>query len=171
MATNTYTTRRGFLIPFSLVFVLLLVLLALSAFDRTFPQEIVVLAIIFVPTLYIFLESCWRRTTIGNNGMRIRKLFRERHLLWEDITNIDVLVVHKKVYLLLTTTKGFYALANSHGNFTSLVQDIVRHVDREKVEEGVRDVIEHPAVRMSDVVSAWIASVILLGAIVLKVVY
>ena len=171
METTTYTTRRAFSLPFSLVFLLLLVLLILSAFDRTFPPEIVVLAIIFVPTLYIFLESSWRRTTIGDDGIRIRKLFRERHLLWGDITNIDVLAVRKKVYLLLTTTKGFYALANSHGNFSSLVQDIVGHVDQEKVEEGVRDVIEHPVVRISDVVSAWVASGILLGAIILKVVY
>jgi len=170
METSTYTTRRGFLLPFSLVSLLLLVLLIISVFDRAFPPEVVVLAIIFVPTLYIFLESAWRRTTIGDDGVRIRKLFRERHLLWEDITNIDVLAVRKKVYLLLTTTKGFYALANSHGNFTSLVRDIVRHVDQEKIEEGVRDVIEHPVVRISDVVSAWIAFVILLGAIILKVV-
>lgn len=171
MEINTYTTRRGFFLPFSLVFLLLIVLMILSVFDRTFPPEIVVLSIIFVPTLYIFLESSRRRTTIEDDGIRMRKLFRERHLLWGDITNIDVLAVRKKVYLLLTTTKGFYALANSHGDFTSLVRDIVGHVDREKVEEGVRDVIEHPVVRISDVISAWIASVILLGAIVLKVVY
>lgn len=170
METTTYTTRRGFLIPFSLASLLLIVLLAFSVFDRTFPSEVVILAVICVPTLYIFLESAWRRTTVGPDGVRIRKLFRERHLLWEDITNIDVLAVRKKVYLLLTTTKGFHALANSHGNFTSLVRDIVGHVDQEKIEEGVRDVIEHPVVRISDVISAWIASGILLGAIVLKVV-
>ncbi len=170
METTTYTTRQGFLIPFFLVFLLLLVLLILSIFDRLFPPEIVVLTIIFIPTAYIFLESAWRRTIIESDGVRIRKLFREKHLLWGDITNIDVLTVRKKVYLLLTTTKGFYALANSHGNFTSLVQDIVRYVDPEKIEEGVRDVIEHPVVRISDVISAWTASVILLGAIILKVV-
>ncbi|MBN2397655.1 MAG: PH domain-containing protein [Deltaproteobacteria bacterium] len=170
METTTYTTRRVFLIPFSLAFLLLLVLLILSAFDRTFPPEIVILALICVPILYILLESAWRRTTIGPDGVRIRKLFRERHLLWADITNIDVLAVRKKVYLLLTTTKGFHALANSHGNFSSLVRDIVGHVDPEKIEGGVRDLIEHPVVRISDVVSSWIAVGILLGAILLKVV-
>jgi len=170
MDTTTYTTRRGFLFPFSLALVLLLVLLILSVFDRSFPPEIVVLSIICVPTLYIFLESVWRRTTIEPEGVRIRKLFREKHLLWEDITNIDVLAVRKKVYLLLTTTKGFYTLANSHGNFAALVRDIVGHVDQEKIEEGVRDVIEHPVIRFSDVVSSWIASIILLGAIILKII-
>ncbi|MBA7577871.1 hypothetical protein ES708_19726 [subsurface metagenome] len=80
---STYTTRRGFLLPFALASLLLLVLMILSVFDRAFPPEVVVLAIIFVPILYIFLESAWRRTIIGDDGVRIRKLFRERHLLWE----------------------------------------------------------------------------------------
>jgi len=170
METNTYTTRKGFLLPISLVSLLLFALLLISLFDRTFPPEAVVLSIIFVPTFIIFLGSVRRRTTIGNDGVRIRKLFREKHLRWEEITNVDVLTMRKKVYLLLTTTKGFYALANSHGDFNSLVQDIVGHVDQEKVEEGVGHVIEHPAVRISDIVSAWIASAIILGAIILKVV-
>ncbi len=171
METTIYTTRRDFLIPFSLVFLLLLVLLILSVFDRLFAPEIVVLAVVFVPTLFIFLASVRRRTAIGPDGVRIRKLFREKRILWEDITNIDVLTVRKKVYLLLTTTKGFHVLANSHGDFIALVRDIVGHIDQEKVEEGVRDLIEHPVVRISDVVSSWIASAILLGAIILKVVY
>jgi hypothetical protein len=171
MEATTYTTRRTFLLPFALVSLLLVVLLIISSIDRAFPPEIVVLAIVCVPVFYILLESIWRRTTIEPDGVRIRKLFRERYLLWEEITNIDVLAVRKKVYLLLTTTKGFHALANSHGQFTSLVRDIVGHVDPGKVEARVLDVIEHPVARISDVVSTWIAAVILLGAISLKIFY
>lgn len=169
METTTYTTRREFLYPFSMVFVLLFVLFILSLFDRSFPPEIVILAIIFVPTAYFFLQSVRRRTTVGPDGVRIKKLFREKHLRWGEITNVDVMAVRKKVYLLLTTTKGFCVLANSHGDFSSLVRDIAGHVDQEKVEDGVRDLIEHPVVRISDVVSSWIASVILLGAVILKI--
>lgn len=169
MATTTYTTRRAFLYPFSVVFVLLFALFILSIFDRSFPPEIVILAIICVPTTYFFLQAVRRRTTIEPDGVRIKKVFREKYLLWGDITNVDVLYVRKKVYLLLTTTKGFYVLANSHGNFSSLVRDVAGHVDQEKIEAGVRDLIEHPVVRISDVVSSWIASVILLGAVILKI--
>ncbi len=171
MGSSTYTTRRSFLVPFSLASLLLLVLLVLSLFDRAFPPEVVILTIIFIPTLYIFLGSIRRKTIVGSDGVRIRKLFREKHLLWEDITNIDVLLVRKKVYLLLTTTKGFYALANAHGNFPSLVRDITDHVDKEKIEASVQDVIENPVARISDVVSSWLVCIILLGVIVLKVIY
>ncbi|MBW2649038.1 MAG: PH domain-containing protein [Deltaproteobacteria bacterium] len=170
MKKNTYKTRVAFLLPIFLDSLFLLVLLVISIFDRGVSSEPVVLSIIFIPALYIFLGSARRRTTIGDDGIRIRKLFRKKQLRWEDITNVDVMTLHKKVYLLLTTTRGFYALANSHGDFTSLVKDVVRYVDQKKVEEGVRNVIDHPVKRMSDIVSAWIAFVILLGAIVLKVV-
>ncbi len=151
--------------------VFLLVLLIISIVDKKLPLETIVLAIICVPALYIFLESAARRTTIGEDGITIRKLFRGKRLQWDHITNVDAMAVHKKVYLLLTTKRGFHALANSHGDFTSLVKDVVRHVDQEKVEEYVTNIIEHPVKRISDIVSAWIASVILLGAIILKIVY
>ena len=170
METTTYTTRREFLYPFSLVSFFLFVLLIISLFDRSFQPEIVILTIIFVPTMYFLLQALRRRTTVGPDGVTVRKLFKEKHLRWREITNIDILAVRKKAYLLLTTTKGFYVLANSHGSFSSLVRDIVRHGDQEKVEEGVRDLIEHPVVRISDVASSWIASLILLGVIILKLV-
>ena len=170
MKANTYKTRVAFLLPIFLDSLFLLALLVISIFDRGLSPESVVLSIIFIPAFYIFLESAARRTTIGDDGVKIRKLFREKQLLWEHITNVDVMTLHKKVYLLLTTKRGFHALANSHGDFSSLVKDVVRYVDQEKVEEGVRNVIEHPVKRMSDIVSAWVAFAILLGVIVLKIV-
>ncbi|MBW2650400.1 MAG: PH domain-containing protein [Deltaproteobacteria bacterium] len=170
MDSSTYKTRLGFLLPIFLDSLLLLVLLIISVFNRVFPAEPVILFLIFAFTLCIVFGSARRKTTIGDEGIRIRKLFRVKQLRWEDITNVDTMALHKKVYLLLTTTRGFHTLANSHGDFTSLVKDVVRYIDQEKVEEGVQDVIEHPVKRISDIVSAWIAFIILLGAIVLKII-
>ena len=170
MKANIYKTRMTFLLPIFLDLLFLPVLLVISLFDRGVSPETAVLSIIFVSTLCIFLVSARRRTTIEIEGIRVRKLFREKQLRWEDVTNVDVMTLHKKVYLLLTTTKGFHALGNSHEEFTSLVKDVVRYVDQEKIEESVRNVIEHPVKRTSDIVSAWVVFVILLGAIALKVV-
>ncbi len=171
MTTKTYRTRGGFLLPIFLDSLFLLVLLVVSVFDRTFPAEPMFLFLIFVLTICIFLASARRRTSLDDDGIKIRKLLKERFLLWDQITNVDVMTLHKKVYLLLTTTRGFYPLANSHGNFISLVKNVVRHVDQEKVEEGVWSVIEYPVKRMSDIISAWVAFVVLLGAIVLKIIF
>ncbi|MEA1970825.1 MAG: PH domain-containing protein [Thermodesulfobacteriota bacterium] len=170
MNSSTYKTRVGFLLPIFLDSLLLLVLLIISIFDRVFSAEPVILFLIFVLALCIFLKSARSKITIEDEGIGIRKLFRVKQLRWEDITNVDVMALHKKVYLLLTTTRGFHTVANSHEDFTSLVKDVVRYVDQEKVEEGVQDVIEHPVKRISDIVSAWVAFIILLGAIVLKII-
>lgn len=170
MSSSTYKARVGFLLPIFLDSLFILVLFVISIFDRVFPAEPVILFLIFVLALCILFGSARRKTIIGDEDIRIRKLFRAKQLRWEDITNVDVMALHKKVYLLLTTTRGFYTLANSHGDFTSLVKDVVRYVDQNKVEESVQDVIEHPVKRMSDIVSAWIAFIILLGAIILKII-
>ncbi|MEA2014293.1 MAG: hypothetical protein U9N38_03180 [Thermodesulfobacteriota bacterium] len=170
MTTKTYRTRRAFLLPILLNSLFLLVLLVISICNRTFPAEPVVLLAVFVPTLCIFLASARRRTSIDNDGVKIRKLFKERTLLWVHITNVDVISLHKKVYLLLTTTKGFHVIANSHEDFTSIVKDLVQHIDQEMVEDGVRDIIDHPVKRISDIIFAWVAFVLLLGAIVLKII-
>ncbi len=170
MNSNTYKARSGFLLPIFLDCLFILVLLVISIFDRVFPAEPVALFLIFVLALCIFLKSARSKITIGDEGIGIRKLFREKHLRWEDITNVDAMALHKKVYLLLTTTRGFHTVANSHEDFTSLVKDVVRYIDQEKVEDGVPDVIKHPVKRISNIVSAWVAFIILLGAIVLKII-
>lgn len=170
MNTIAFKTRSAFLLPIFMDSLLLLILLIISLFERAFPSEPLILFLIFVLAFYICIGAARRKTTVGDEGIGIQKLFRRKGIRWDDITNVDSMVLHKKVYLLLTTTRGFHTVANSYGNFSSLVQEIVRHVDQEKVEEGVRDIIAHPLKRISDIVSAWVAFIILLGAIVLKII-
>ncbi|MGZ6223144.1 MAG: hypothetical protein ACXWMW_10425 [Syntrophales bacterium] len=98
----------------------------------------------------------------------IRKFMRKKELRWEDITHIGALILRKRVYLLLTTVKGFYILSNSYEKFSTLVSDLVGRMDSEKVEEEVRRQIEHPAKNMSDIVMTWFTAVILAGLIITK---
>ncbi len=170
MNERTYKTRTGFLLPIFLDSLFLLVLLIISLFNRAFPAEPVILFLIFIVAFYMFLASIRRRTTIQEEGIRIRKFLREKRLRWEDITNVDVMTLRKKAYLLLTTTKGFHTLANSHENFTALMEDIVKHVDKKIVEESVQTIIKNPVKRISDIVSAWVICIILFGAVALKII-
>jgi len=93
---------------------------------------------------------------------------RKKELRWEEITYIGALILRKRVYLLLTTVKGFYILSNSYENFPTLVSDLVGRMDNEKVEEEVRKQIEHPAKNMSDIIMTWFTAVVLIGIIVAK---
>jgi hypothetical protein len=99
----------------------------------------------------------------------IMKFLRKKELSWQDITHIGAVIFRKKVYLLLTTLKGFYILSYAYENFSTLVRDIVDHMDAEKVEEDVKKQVEHPVKNISDIIMTWLTAMILMGIITMKV--
>lgn len=168
MPEVTYRVRVTFLIPLILDALLLFALVLISLFRRTFPAETIILAIICIPLVCLLLELLVRVVSVGAKGISIKKLFRVKTLQWGDITNVDVMVIRKKIYLLLTTTKGFHILTNTYDNFTTLVQDITGHLHAEVVEQRVLEVADTPIVRRADILAAWIAVAMLVGVISLK---
>jgi hypothetical protein len=168
MYRNVYSIRRSFIVPYSIVVFLFVVLLLLSLFWKGYHLERVLLGVLIVPVLYVFLESIFRKVQTGDQGMIIVKLLRKKELLWPDITHIGAVILRKKVYLLLTTLKGFYILSYAYENFPSLVRDIVEHVDAEKIEEDVRKQVDHPVKNISDIIMTWLTVIILLGIISMK---
>ena len=168
MYQNVYRIRRSFLFPFFVDFILLFFLLLLSYFLSGSKLERILLTAIFVPVLYVLLESSFRMVQTGDQGIMIRKFMRKKELRWEDITHLGALILRKRVYLLLTTVKGFYILSNTYEKFSTLVSDVVAHMDNEKVEEEVRRQIEHPAKNMSDIIMTWFTAVVLAGIIITK---
>jgi hypothetical protein len=81
---------------------------------------------------------------------------------------LGCLILRKKVYLLLTTTKGFIILSNAYGDFSALIRSIVEQVGPEKVEEEVRALAESPVKNRADVISLWFAVAVIFGLIILK---
>ncbi len=168
MSESTYRTRKAFVIPLILDTILLFFLVLVSLFTGGSPAETIILVVIFIPLFYVFIESLIRKISVGEKGIEIKKLFREKKLEWEEITNVDAMIIRKKVYLLLTTTKGFHVLTNTCEKFITLVKDIVNRIDEEKVEIRVRDMADKPVRRVADVLVAWIAVVILATVIFMK---
>ena len=168
MHQNVYRIRRSFLFPFFVDFILLFFLLLLSYFLVGSKLERILLTAIFIPVLYVLFESSFRMVQTGDQGIMIRKFMRKKELRWEDITHIGALILRKRVYILLTTVKGFYILSNAYEKFSTLVSELVGHMDSEKVEEEVRKQIEHPAKNMSDIIMTWFTAVVLAGIIITK---
>ena len=168
MCQKTYKIKKAFLVALSADVILLFLLLLLSLFLKGSAVEKVVLVVIFISVLLVFLEFMSRKVLTGDQGILIRKYLRERNLLWEDITQVGTVVMRKRVYLLLTTTKGFHILTNAYEEFSDLLQEIAGHVDREKVDDDVRNLLEHPIKKISDTVSAWFAAAVLVIIIILK---
>lgn len=168
MYQNVYRIRRSFLIPFFVDFILLFFLLLLSYFLGGSKLERILLTAIFIPVLYVLFESSFRMVQTGDQGIMIRKFMRKKELRWEDITHIGALILRSRVYLLLTTVKGFYILSNAYEKFSALVTDFASHMDNEKVEEEVKRQMEHPAKNMSDIIMTWFTAMVLAGIIIIK---
>ncbi|MCX5845538.1 MAG: hypothetical protein NTW12_04150 [Deltaproteobacteria bacterium] len=100
----------------------------------------------------------------------ITKFLRKKEFSWGDITHVGAMILRKKVYLLLTTVKGFYILSNAYENYSFLVRDVVDHIDKEMVEEDVRNQIEHPVKNISDIIMTWVTAMVLIGIITIKLV-
>jgi hypothetical protein len=168
MYQNVYRIRRSFLVPFFADFILLFFLLLLSYLQGGSNLERILLTAILIPVLYVLFESSLRIIQTGDQGIMIRKFMRKKELRWEDITHIGALILRKRVYLLLTTVKGFYILSNAYEKFSALVSDLVSHMDNERVEEEVKRQMEHPAKNMSDIIMTWFTAMVLAGIIIIK---
>jgi hypothetical protein len=59
---------------------------------------------------------------------------------------------------VLTTTKGFHVLSNSYENFYGLLKSIVDHVEKERIEKEVLNLLESPVENRTNIFSAWAAA-------------
>jgi hypothetical protein len=168
MSQRIYRIRKAFLVPLGVDAFLLCALFVISMLPQGSATERLVFAIFFVPSLYVFFECLLRRVTVDGGGIVIRKLLREKRVLWEGITHVGGLCIHNKVYLLLTTVNGFFIISNAYERFSDLVEEIVSRVDRTKVEEEVRLQAGHSPSGIVHTALAWTAAAFMVGIILIK---
>jgi hypothetical protein len=168
MAQRHYTIRRAFLIVLGLDTLLLFCLFMISLVVKGNTMERLVLTLFFLPALVLFLECLFRRVTVIEEGLVIRKLGRNKALLWDEITRVGYLILHRKVYLLLTTVKGFFVISSAFEGFPSLVEDLVARVEPDRVEQDVRLQAGRSLKGVSNIVAAWVAAVLMMAMILVK---
>ncbi len=170
MPETVYRIRRSFTIPLAIDVLLLFVLLVLSLAVKGSGTERIVLTGFFAVSLLIMIEALSRKIVITAGGIVLKKLLKTKELLWSDITHVGCLSLRSKVFILLTTKKGFHILSNAYEPFAPLVRNIVNHLDTEKIEvEGeARMQMDKPTKNLSDLVAAWVAVIVLSGIIYLK---
>jgi hypothetical protein len=168
MSQHVYRIRRAFLIPLGVDAFLLFCLFMVSLLPQGSTTERLVFAFFFIPSCYLFVECFFRRVTVDDGGIVLRRLWREKSVPWEGITHVGGLSLHKKVYVLLTTLKGFFIVSNAYEGFTELTEEIVSHVDLIKVEEEVRLQAGRSQSGIAHIVMAWIAAVFMVGIILIK---
>jgi hypothetical protein len=168
MSQHVYTIRRAFLIPLGVDALLLFCLFVISLLPQGSTAERFVFAFFFFPSGYLFLECFFRRVAVDERGVVLRRLWREKRVSWEEITHVGGLSLHKKVYILLTTVKGFFIVSSAYGGFSDLTEELVSHVDLTKVEEEVRLQAGRSTFGIAHIVMAWIAAVFMAGIILIR---
>ncbi|MDA8125450.1 MAG: hypothetical protein M0009_09710 [Deltaproteobacteria bacterium] len=167
-AIHDHGIRKAFLIPLGLDAFLLLVLLLIALLLRGDGVEKLIFSLFFLIALALFLEGLFRRVGVTETGLSFRKLGRKKTVAWAEITHVGCLTLHKKVYLLLTTVKGFFVISNVYEGFSALVEEIVVHVEPDRVEEEVRLLAGRSGLGIAPIVSSWIAALLMIGIIAMK---
>ena len=168
MVESVYKIRKAFLLPLSGIIALLFVLFLLSVFTGQM-WEIIIITVIFLVSLVIGVEMTKRKVIVDDQGVKIQKAFRRKEINWSEITHLAVVVLKKKAYFLLTTTKGFYIFSNLLENHASLVNSLADKLGEEKVEVEVRNYLAQPLERFSMIVMSWFAVAVIVALIILKI--
>jgi hypothetical protein len=168
MMQHVYGIRRAFVVPLGIDTVLLLSLLAISLLQKGDSTEKWILTLFTLPTAYLFLESLVRRIIVMDGNLFVRTLWKRKTILWGEITHVGCLSLPRKVYLLLTTTRGIVILSNAYEEFPLLAADIVERVGPERVEEEVRLQCGGERAGIGNIVLAWVAAAFMVGIIWMK---
>ncbi|MCX5848844.1 MAG: hypothetical protein NTW65_05300 [Deltaproteobacteria bacterium] len=167
MEQQIFRINRAFLVPFITIAALLCFLLLLSLFKGQ-AWEKIILAISFAGTMLIGIEAAKREIIVTKEGMKIKKFFRVKEFAWPEITRLEVVDMRRKVYFLLTTTKGFYFFSNLFENHALLIRSLMDKLGNEKVEMEIKNYLDHPVEKRSLIVICWLTVLMITAFIVLK---
>jgi hypothetical protein len=165
---DIYKIKRAFIIPLITIVTLLFLLFLISIFKGQMWENIILFLMFFI-SLLVGIETFRREIIINNNELTIKKFFRSKEFTWSEITQLAVVALKKKVYFLLTTTKGFYIFSNLYENHPLLISALVNRLGDEKVEIEVKNYLNNPVERLSLIVMSWIAVLVIGAIVILKV--
>lgn len=168
MLPETFRIRKAIVIPLAVAVFSLAALLLFSLSSPSLPGERLVLTIIFLVVLYLFLEVFSRTVSLRTDEVEIKKFLRKKNLAWNDITHLGFVVINKKAYALLTTTKGFHILSNNYEKFPDLLYQMRGRLAEERVEEEIASLIERPMKNDKPVLSAWFMAMTIIAVISLR---
>ena len=161
MDPSIYSIRKSFLLPLGLI-VLLSGILLITALMLQLPKaKVIILGIFLLPALVLFAESSLRRVRVTKQGIEVSKLLRNKQMAYADLTAIDTIQVRKRAFISLSSEKDFIILSNSYAQFGELLRQLVELAPETAVSDETRQLASNPPQKCSDVVSAWLAVVVL----------
>jgi len=167
MQDKTFKVRRAFLIPLWIIIFLFFVLVVVTIIGGR-RWEATTAAVLFAIMLFIGIEAQSRKITVDNEKVTIKKFFRTKAFMWAQINHLGMVELGNKVYFLLSRPRGFNFFSNMMENHAALVALLAEKIDAERVEQEIRDYLSRPVERLSIIVMEYVAALVLVGIIVVK---
>ncbi len=159
--TALFRIRRAFLLPLGLLLALSVALLIITLLQGQSTGKVIVLSALIIPVAGIFLESATRSAEIGPEAITIHKFLRNRTLRYDEVTEIEAVVVKKRAFLSISSEAHFMIISNAYEDFPTLTQSLLSHVPDEAVTDQAQKMAANPPVKSSDIVSCWIAAALM----------
>lgn len=164
---RTYVIRRSFVLPMGLMIALTLALMVVCILQGQAIAKVVILAVLLLPMVALFVESAFRRLVVTGQGVTAYKLFRQREVLFADVTSLESVQVRSRVFLTLGLgPDDFLIISNSYADFPELVKSLVAAVPEGTVTDETQQLSEKPPRKQADVFTAWFAVVALVYVLI-----
>ena len=165
--SQTYVIRRSFVLPMGLTIALTLALMVVCILQGQAIAKVVILGVLLLPMVALFLESAFRRLVVTDQGVTAYRLFRQRDVLFSDVTSLESVQVRSRVFLTLSMgPDDFLIISNSYANFPELVNRLVAAVPKGAVTEEVEQLVQKPPRKQADVFTAWFAVIALVYVLI-----
>lgn len=158
---ENYVIRRSFLLPLGLLLLLCLLLLVVVTVQGQDKGKIIGLVALALPISALFVESMFRRVHLDDVAITVYKPFRQKSLLFADMTAVDTLQVRKRVFLTLSTETEFIILSNAYAEFPVLVDGLLQRMAPAVISDETREMAAAPPTKSADIVSCWVGVVLL----------
>ncbi len=165
--TRTFIIRRTFVFPMALVIVLTAVLLVVCLVQGQAIAKVIILAGLIMPLVVLFVETAFRRLVVDQEGVTSFRPFRQRRVLFSDVTELETVRVRSRVFLTLVAgPDDFLIISNSYQDFPALVEGLIAAVPEGCVTEETQQLAKKPPLRHADVFTVWFAVVALVYVLI-----
>lgn len=157
-----FRIRKIFLFALGLTCFLLVVLLLLCIAQQETTGKIIILAAIMLPVLALLAESLRRQISFENDAIVARRLFRQKTLLFADVTSVDTVQVRRRVFVSISTEADFLILSNNYDHFDQLLVQLQKCLPESVISDETKNLSNDLPNKSNDLFSIWLAVVVLL---------
>lgn len=165
---QTYVIRRSFLAPLGLLLLLAAALFVVCIEQGQPRAKLLILGAILLPVVILFVECAWRKVQIDAEQLIAVRLLRRKTLRFAEVTAVETVTLRNRTFFTLCAGDEFVILSNSYADFPGLVRTVLERVPPQAVSAETLAMAERPPVKLSDIVSSWVAAGVLAAILLLQ---